>query len=112
VFTDPVVITGPVTNAELEIRASIGLFLFVPAGHNEQLIERAGLALVATEDVSGGAAAVARRWWAARAHHESELRGLEGDERFDGLQAFFDAVARLTAERRLSRMLYCAEKRA
>jgi len=40
VFTDPVVITGPVTNDELALRSSIGLFLFVPIGVNEQLIER------------------------------------------------------------------------
>src|SRR3954471_10265483 len=30
VFTDPVVITGPVTNDELSRRSSIGVFVFVP----------------------------------------------------------------------------------
>ena len=45
-FTDPVVITGPVTNDELALRSSIGVFLFVPPGINERLIEEAGLRLV------------------------------------------------------------------
>jgi len=35
VFTDPVVITGPVTDDELALRSSVGLFLFVPPGVNE-----------------------------------------------------------------------------
>ena len=35
-FTDPVVITGPVTNDELARRSSIGLFVFVPPGVNER----------------------------------------------------------------------------
>ena len=39
-FTDPVVVTGPVTNDELARRSSIGLFVFVPPGVNEALISR------------------------------------------------------------------------
>jgi hypothetical protein len=35
---------------------------------------------------------------------------VEGAERFEGLQRFFDAVHRLTRERRLSRILYVVEK--
>lgn len=38
-FTDPIVLTGPVTNEEIAIRASIGLFVFVPAGLDEALLE-------------------------------------------------------------------------
>jgi SAM-dependent methyltransferase len=74
-FTDPVVITGPVTNDELALRSSIGLFLFVPQDHNDTLIERA-----------------------------------EGEQRFEGLQKFFQAVHDLTRERRLSRLAYVVEK--
>jgi SAM-dependent methyltransferase len=44
-FTDPVVITGPVTNDELALRSSTGLFLFVPPGVNERLIGQAGFRL-------------------------------------------------------------------
>lgn len=45
-FTDSVVITGPVTNEELAVRSSIGIFLFVPPGVNEKLINQAGFRLI------------------------------------------------------------------
>jgi SAM-dependent methyltransferase len=110
VFTDPVVITGPVTNDELAQRSSIGLFLFVPPGVNEALIAKAGLHLVKTEDGTGNAAMVAGRWHDSRRRHQGALRKIEGDERFAGLQEFFAAVHRLTSERRLSRIVYFVEK--
>ena len=43
VFTDPVVVTGPVTN-DMAQRSSIGLFVFVPRAVNEELIVKAGFA--------------------------------------------------------------------
>jgi SAM-dependent methyltransferase len=110
VFTDPVVIAGPVTNDELALRSSIGLFLFVPPGVNERLIAEAGLRLVRQEDVTAGAALVAGRWRDARDRHRDELVWIEGEERFEGLQAFLSAVHRLTAERRLRRIVYLVEK--
>jgi len=112
IFTDPVVITGPVTNDELAVRSSIGLFLFVPAGINERLIEEAGLRLVRQEDVSANAALIAGRWHEARQRHKDDLVHVEGEERFAGLQRFFATVHQLTAERRLSRIAYLVEKRA
>ena len=110
VFTDPVVVTGPVSNDELALRSSIGFFLFVPPGVNETLIEQAGLRLLRLEDVTGNAALVSGRWHAARAAHKADLIGFEGEERFEGLQRFFEAVHRLTSERRLSRIVYLVEK--
>ena len=111
-FTDPVVISGPVTNDELALRSSIGLFLFVPSGGNEPLIDRAGFRLLRTEDVTENAALVSGRWHRSRQAHKDDLVRIEGDERFEGLQRFFQAVHRLTSERRLSRIAYLAEKRA
>jgi SAM-dependent methyltransferase len=112
VFTDPVVITGPVTNDELAQRSSIGLFLFVPPGVNEQLIEAAGLHLLRQEDVTANAALVAGRWHESRQRHKDALIKIEGEERFAGLQQFFAAVHHLTSERRLSRIVYLVEKQA
>lgn len=111
-FTDPVVITGPVTNDELALRSSIGLFLFVPPGINERLIEQAGLHLVRQEDVTDNAALVSGRWHRARQNHREALLRIEGEERFEGLQRFFDAVHNLTSQRRLSRIAYVVEKPA
>jgi SAM-dependent methyltransferase len=110
VFTDPVVITGPVTNDELALRSSVGLFLFVPPGVNEQLLKDAGLKLVQQEDVTENAALISRRWYNARERHHDALIKIEGEERFTGLQKFFDAVHRLTSERRLSRIVYLVER--
>src|SRR4051812_14934652 len=112
VFTDPVVITGAVTNEELALRSSVGLFVFVPPGLNEMLIEQAGLWLIRQEDVTSNAALVSNRWHTARAAHKEELVELEGNERFEGLQKFFDSVFRLTNERRLSRFVYLVEKKS
>jgi SAM-dependent methyltransferase len=110
-FTDPVVITGPVTNDELALRSSIGLFLFVPPGINEQLIEQAGFQLIHQEDVTENAALISGRWFQSRQAHKDDLLRIEGEERFEGLQQFFGAVRRLTSERRLSRIVYVVEPR-
>lgn len=112
IFTDPVVITGPVTNDELAMRSSIGLFLFVPPGVNERLIEEAGLQLVRQADVTENAAQIAGRWHQARRRHKDDLLEVEGEQRYEGLQRFFAAVQQLTSERRPSRIAYLAEKRA
>ena len=105
-------ITGPVTNDELALRSSIGLFLFAPPGINERLIEQAGFHLVRQEDVTSNAALVSGRWHRAREAHRASLLETEGEARFEGLQRFFGAVHRLTTERRLSRIVYLVEKRA
>lgn len=110
VFTDPVVITGAVTNDELAKRSSVGLFLFVPPGVNERLIEDAGLRIVQVDDVTENAAVISRRWHEARQRYRDQLIEMEGDDRFEGLQEFFAAVHRLTSERRLSRIMYLVEK--
>jgi len=110
-FTDPVVITGPVTNEEIAERSSIGLFLFMPPGLNEELIAQVGFHLVEQRDASDNAALIARRWYQARHNHKDELVSIEGAERFDDLQRFFETVHKLTSERRLSRIMYVMEKK-
>lgn len=109
-FTDPVVITGLVSNEELAVRSSIGLFVFSPPGENERLIAEAGLALVRQADATENAAVVSGRWRDARAEDRPALVKIEGEERFEGLQQFFDVVHRLTSERRLSRFVYFLQK--
>jgi SAM-dependent methyltransferase len=110
VFTDPVVLTGLAASDELAARASIGSFVFAPPGVNERLIDDAGFRLVERLDVTDNAAIVSARWHAARETHRDALLEIEGHERFEGLQSFFAAVHRLSAERRLSRIAYVVEK--
>ena len=111
VFTDPVVITGAVTSDEFAIRSSIGRFLFVPPGINQQLIEQAGFRLARALDLSESGAYMAGRWHDARAHHRRDLVALEGEQRFEGLQRFLSTVQRVMGERRLSRIAYFVEPR-
>ena len=79
---------------------------------NERLIDEAGFALARREDVTENAAGVSRRWHDARADDREAMVKIEGAERYEGLQEFFSMVHRLTSERRLSRFVYVAEKRA
>jgi SAM-dependent methyltransferase len=111
-FTDPVVITGILDSEELAIRTSIGYFLFLPPGENERLLAAAGLTVIDVEDTTDHLAEIARRRHDARAAHAEALREIEGDAAFDGLQRFFDVVALLAHERRLSRFAYTAERQA
>jgi SAM-dependent methyltransferase len=110
VFTDPVVITGPVTNEELAQRSSIGVFLFVPGAFNEELIVKAGFRIVSQLDATENAALVSRRWREARLRFRDDLLRIEGKDRYDGVQDFLGAVHRLSSERRLSRIAYLVEK--
>ena len=111
-FTDPCVVTGPLTSDEMRERSAIGFYLFMPAGLNEPLLKHAGLDLKEVRDVTGAVATVSRAWHDARARRRARLVTLEGDEAFQGLQRFLTAVHVLSSERRLSRFMYLAEKRA
>ena len=109
-FTDPVVITGPVSNEELAARSNIGFFLFVPLEVTISLIKEAGFKLIRCEDVTSNIELTSGRWHASRQKHREDLVRIEGEERFDGLQKFFSTVHKLTSERRLSRFVFVAEK--
>lgn len=111
-FTDAMVITGAVSHEELATRSSIGFYLFVPPGENERLLTEAGFALREVRDVTAAAEEVARRWHDARERQRKVLLGREGAANFEGLQRFLMCVHTLSAERRLSRFAYLAEKRA
>ena len=109
-YTDPVVVTGPVSNEELAARSSTGYFEFCPPGVNERLIGQAGFELMRAEDVTENEVEVSRGWSAAREQRAAELIRLEGEATFAGLQRFLATVHRLTSERRLSRFVYLGRK--
>jgi 2-polyprenyl-3-methyl-5-hydroxy-6-metoxy-1,4-benzoquinol methylase len=109
-FTDPITVTGPLTNAEISIRGSAGSYLFVPLGYDERTIVQCGLHLLVSEDLTRNMAEVAERRKAARAARESALREIEGDQTYEGQQEFLGVAARIAKEGRLSRFVYIAEK--
>jgi SAM-dependent methyltransferase len=111
-FTDALVITGQVSHDEIATRSSIGLYFFVPPSENERLIAEAGFKLIAANDETEAEEVIARSWHAAREQHREELVAREGATNFDGLQRFLSCVHTLSAERRLSRFCYVAEKPA
>jgi len=110
IFTDPVVITGPVSNEELAARSNIGFFLFVPLDGTISMIKEAGFKLIRCEDVTGNIERTSGRWHTSRQQHREDLIKIEGKERFDGLQKFLSTVHKLTSERRLSRFVFLTEK--
>jgi SAM-dependent methyltransferase len=111
-FTDPVVITGTVSNEELAARSSIGFFLFVPLEETKQTIDQAGFDLLRCEDATGNIELTSGRWHDSRQRHQEALIQIEGEERFEGLQRFMATVYKLTSERRLSRYVFVAQKNA
>ena len=109
-FTDPMVVTGLISNEEVAVRSSIGFYVLVPPGANEDMLREAGFVVLAVDDVTLNAALVAKRWREARGRHREALVAREGDTNFEGLQRFLQCVHTLSSEKRLSRYAYLAEK--
>ena len=109
-YTDPVVVSGPLSNAEIAARSSIGFFLFVPPDYNERVLGAAGFEIAHTRSVTDSMAEVAARWRTARDVRAHDLRRIEGDRTYDDLQRFLEVTARLARERRLSRMIFLARR--
>jgi SAM-dependent methyltransferase len=109
-FTDPITVTGPLTNAEVAVRSSAGIYLFVPHGYDERVIAQCKLQLLVCEDVTANMAKVAEARHAARASRSAALREIEGDQAYDGQQEFLEVAARVAREGRLSRFVYVSKK--
>lgn len=109
-FTDPVVVTGLVSQAELEARSSIGFFVFSGVGANEAQLKAAGFQLERTADLTDAVAQVSRRWHAAREKWRPQLIQLETEAGYEAVQRFLAAVHVLASERRLSRIAYVGRR--
>lgn len=109
-FTDPITVTGALTNAEIAVRSSAGFYLFVPHGYDERVIAQSGLHLLMCEDVTANMAKVAEARRAARASRSTALRGIEGGQTYDDQQEFLAVAARVAKEGRLSRFAYVSDK--
>ncbi len=109
-FTDPVTVTGLLSNEEIAIRSSIGYFLFAPPGEDARLLQHAGFLVERQDDTTANMELVAGRRVQARARHRTEVIALEGEATFLGLQRFNAMVQTLSSERRLSRYTFLARK--
>src|SRR5215469_16640083 len=101
-FTNPAVVTGPVTNAEIAVRSYSGFYLFVPNGYDERIIAQCDLRLVACEDGTSKMADLAEQRKNARESRSVALRRIEGDAGYENQQAFLSLVAQLAQDGRLS----------
>ncbi|MBL0926178.1 MAG: methyltransferase domain-containing protein [Phycisphaerales bacterium] len=110
VFTDPIVVTGPLTAEEIAIRASIGFFQFVPRETNPRLLAEAGFEVRQCEDLTPAVAEIAGSWHRQRKLRSTDLLRLEGEQTYKGQQRFLEVACRLARERRLSRFAYFAIK--
>lgn len=109
-FTDPITVTGALTNAEIAVRGSAGFYLFAPRGWDEQILAQCGLQLRICEDVTANMAKVAEARQSARASRDAALRQIEGDLGYERQQQFLTIAGRVAAEGRLSRFVYVCRK--
>jgi SAM-dependent methyltransferase len=109
-FSDALIVGGMLSDEEIATRSSIGYYVYSPPGENERLLEQAGFRKIRATDTTENAAQIARRRFEAREKRKNQLVSVEGAPTFDGLQKFLSCVHTLTAERRLLRYLYVAEK--
>jgi len=109
-FTDPLTVTGPLTNSEVAVRSLAGFYLFVPHSYDERLIAQSGLTLLMCEDVTGNMATIAEARHTAREVRRTALCEIEGDREFERQQEFLSVAARLARESRLSRFVYVCKK--
>jgi cyclopropane fatty-acyl-phospholipid synthase-like methyltransferase len=109
-FTDPITVTGALTNAEIATRSSAGFYLFVPHGYDRRVIAQCGLQLLVCEDATANMAKVGEARRSARASRSTALREIEGDQAYDGQQEFLAVAARVAREGRLSRFVYVSKK--
>src|SRR5215469_6041507 len=101
IYTDPLVMTGPLSSREIAIRSSHGLVLYMPFSSNERAIAAAGLSLVHVEDRTENLARFAAGRLAAREAHREALEKIEGKDEGDSQRELY-IVAAAAAERRLS----------
>jgi SAM-dependent methyltransferase len=109
-YTDPIIITGLLSNEEIAIRSSIGLFLYAPPDEDAQLIRTAGFELVLQEDATENIAQISGRWYNARAKRQDALLQIEGESTYQGTQQFLSVAHKISTERRLSRFLFVGRK--
>jgi SAM-dependent methyltransferase len=110
-FTDAMIVTGPITNEQLQTRSSIGLYVFVPPGENERLIRDADFELISSADLTSKAAAISKRWHDARMRRYEDLARIEGMATFESLQNFLSCVHDVSEKHLLSRFMYAARPR-
>jgi SAM-dependent methyltransferase len=104
-FTHPVTLTWPLTNAEAAARSAARFYLLVPHGYDERVIAQRRLQLLVCEDVTGNLAKVAEARRSARELRSVDLCEIEGGPDYERQQEFLALAARVAKEGRVSRFV-------
>ena len=108
-FTDAGVITGAISNEEVQKRSVHGYTQFVVAGWNEQLLASAGLHLVESEDRTLSVLKSARGRLTAMHAHRAELEQLSGASAVASQQDYLETLVDLSERKAVSRIMYLVE---
>jgi SAM-dependent methyltransferase len=108
-LTDAGIITGPISNEEIERRSVNGYMQFVPPEVNEELLEAAGFRLIDQEDRTGSVVSNASGRLRAMLAHRVDVEAECGKEAFARQQRYLETVVALSERRALSRIMYFAE---
>ena len=107
-FTDAGVVTGSVSNEEMQRRSLHGYTQFVAAGWNEELLQSAGFRLIETEDRTMSVLKNAKGRLAAIQSHRAELEKVSGAADFESQRQYLETIVELSHRRALSRVMYLA----
>ena len=109
-FADPTEIHNLISNEELNIRSSIGYYVFPVPGVNERLLKETGFAVQMIQDATENMASVSLRWQQAREKRKEALLKTDDAANYEGLQKFLGMVHKLAANRQLKRTTYVADR--
>jgi cyclopropane fatty-acyl-phospholipid synthase-like methyltransferase len=109
-YSDALVIAGLITQREIEVRSTIGLYIFSTPGQNEALLAAAGFTKIKAIDTTAETARIATNWFNARKKHRQALLDQEGEVDFAKQQSFLSCAAKLAEEKRMLRYVYLAQK--
>jgi SAM-dependent methyltransferase len=108
-LTDAGVVTGSLSNDEVQRRSVHGFTQFVAAGLNERLLAFAGFRLIDTENRTPSLLSNAGGRLVAMEAHRAELEELSGAGEIDRQRTYLETVVELSARGALSRVMYLAE---
>lgn len=108
-FTDGGVVTGSVSNEEVQKRSFHGYTQFVAPAWNETLLESAGFRVIESENRTPSVLKNAGGRLAAMEAHRTELERASSEAEFLAQKAYLEIVVELARRRALSRMMYLAE---
>ncbi|HUQ79877.1 MAG TPA: methyltransferase domain-containing protein [Gemmatimonadaceae bacterium] len=110
-LTDAGVITGPISNEEVEARSGYGFTQFSPAGLDERLLEQSGFRVVETRDRTASVVRNAGGRLGAMRTHRTELEDAIGTAAFERQQDYLAICLALAERRAMSRVMVLAERR-